>query len=89
MNSLQIGISRQERWNIRDIMETEAAMNIQRVGHRYRDVETEKTIDVWFPASNSRMDRHCLAEKAGMVQGDFVDVTIESLDEAPRSTEDA
>jgi 2,3,4,5-tetrahydropyridine-2-carboxylate N-succinyltransferase len=64
-------------------------MNIQRVGHRYRDVETGKTIDVWFPASNSRMNRHCLAEKAGLILGDFVDVTIESLDEAPRSTEEA
>ena len=64
-------------------------MNIQRVGHRYRDVETGKTIDVCFPASNSRMNRHCLAEKAGLILGDFVDVTIESLDEAPRSTEEA
>jgi len=64
-------------------------MQIQRIGHRYRDTETDKTIDVWFAASNSRMNRHCPAEKAGLITGDFVEVTIESLDEAPLSAEDA
>ncbi|KVQ63008.1 DapH/DapD/GlmU-related protein [Burkholderia territorii] len=64
-------------------------MTIQRTGHRYRDTQTGKTIDVWFPASGANRRRGCLAEKVGLVSGDFVDVTIESLEAAPISTEDA
>jgi len=64
-------------------------MSIQRTGHRYRDTQTGKTIDVWFPSSGGKKHRHCLAEKVGLISGDFVDVSIESLDEAPVSTEDA
>lgn len=60
-------------------------MQIERVGHRYRDTETGKTIDVWFPASNSMMNRHCLAEKAGLITGDFAEVTIKSLNKSPLS----
>ena len=64
-------------------------MNIQRTGHRYRDAETGKTIDVWFPLAAPGKHRGCLAEKLGLITGDFVDVTITSLDAAPVSTEDA
>jgi len=64
-------------------------MVIQRTGHRYRDTETGKTIDVWFPVSVTRKSRSCLAEKVGLISGDFVDVVIDSLDAAPVSTEDA
>ena len=64
-------------------------MVIQRTGHRYRDTETGKTIDVWFPVSGTRKSRSCLAEKVGLISGDFVDVVIDSLDAAPVSTEDA
>jgi 2,3,4,5-tetrahydropyridine-2-carboxylate N-succinyltransferase len=66
-----------------------SAMVIQRTGHRYRDTETGKTVDVWFPSSGVRKHRHCLAEKIGLIAGDFVEVAIESLDTAPVSTEDA
>ncbi len=64
-------------------------MTIQRTGHRYRDAETNATLDVWFPLSNERRNRSCIAAKAGLVVGDFVDVTINSLDDAPASAEDA
>jgi len=64
-------------------------MTIQRTGHRYRDIETGKTIDVWFPAHNARRNRGCLAEKVGLIAGDIVDVSIESLSAPPESTEDA
>jgi 2,3,4,5-tetrahydropyridine-2,6-dicarboxylate N-succinyltransferase len=64
-------------------------MAIQRTGHRYRDTETGKTIDVWFPISGARKSRRCLAEKVGLISGDFVDVVIDCLDAAPVSTEDA
>jgi 2,3,4,5-tetrahydropyridine-2-carboxylate N-succinyltransferase len=64
-------------------------MAIQRTGHRYRDKETGRTIDVWFPTSLNRIRRHCLAEKVGLISGDYADVAIESLDQAPSSTEDA
>nr|WKF62105.1 2,3,4,5-tetrahydropyridine-2,6-dicarboxylate N-succinyltransferase [Paraburkholderia busanensis] len=64
-------------------------MAIQRTGHRYRDTETGKTLDVWFPASGSGRKRACLAEKVGLVAGDLVEITIDSLDTPPVSTEDA
>ena len=63
-------------------------MTIQRVGHRYTDAETGKTLDVWFPSSNTRRVRRCLAEKVGLILGDHVEVTINSLNDAPVSTED-
>ena len=64
-------------------------MPIRRIGHRYREVASEKTIDVWFPQSNCKMKRGCLAQKAGLICGDFVEIAIESLEEPPKSTEDA
>ncbi|MDE1007580.1 MAG: DapH/DapD/GlmU-related protein [Paraburkholderia fungorum] len=64
-------------------------MAIQRTGHRYRDTATGKTIDVWFPASGAGKKRGCLAEKVGVISGDFVDVVIESLESPPVSTEEA
>ena len=64
-------------------------MAIQRTGHRYRDTGTGKTIDVWFPASGAGKKRSCLAEKVGLISGDFVEVVLESLDAPPVSTEDA
>lgn len=64
-------------------------MTIQRTGHRYRDAETGRTIDAWFPAQGVRRNRSCLAEKVGLISGDTVDVSIESLDAPPVSTEDA
>jgi len=64
-------------------------MAIQRTGHRYRDTDTGKTIDVWFPASGAGKKRSCLAEKVGLISGDFVEVVLESLDAPPVSTEDA
>jgi 2,3,4,5-tetrahydropyridine-2,6-dicarboxylate N-succinyltransferase len=64
-------------------------MVIQRTGHRYRDTETGKTLDVWFPVSGGRKSRHCLAEKMSLISGDFVEAVIDSLDAAPVSTEDA
>ena len=63
-------------------------MSIQRAGHRYRDAETGKTVDTWFPLSSSRLFRHCLAERAGFISGDFVDVSIEDLTQPPLSTEE-
>ncbi|WP_042302859.1 DapH/DapD/GlmU-related protein [Paraburkholderia kururiensis] len=64
-------------------------MAIERTGHRYRDTDTGKTIDVWFPTTGGRKRRSCLAEKVGIISGDFVAVVIESLEIAPISTEDA
>jgi 2,3,4,5-tetrahydropyridine-2,6-dicarboxylate N-succinyltransferase len=64
-------------------------MTIQRTGHRYRDTEAGRTIDVWFPASKVPQRRSCLAEKFGLVIGDLVNVEIETLEAPPVSTEDA
>ncbi|MBN2647570.1 MAG: tetrahydrodipicolinate succinyltransferase [Thiotrichales bacterium] len=64
-------------------------MTIQRVGHRYTDAKTGVTLDVWFPRSNKEIARYCLALKAGVIKSDFVTVEIASVDEPPKSTEDA
>lgn len=64
-------------------------MSIKRVGHRYTDVKTGATLDVWFPRSNKEIARNCLAADAGIIKGDFVTVEIESVDDAPKSAEDA
>ena len=64
-------------------------MKLQRTGHRYRDVETGKTIDVWFPRNAASCRRSCLAEKVGLISGDVVEVMIDSLSAPPISTEDA
>ncbi|MCP5357598.1 MAG: tetrahydrodipicolinate succinyltransferase [Pseudomonadales bacterium] len=63
-------------------------MGIKRVGHRYSDAETGVTLDCWFPRSNQKLRRSCLADKVELVRGDFVEVEIEALSEAPRSAED-
>lgn len=64
-------------------------MKISRVGHRYLDSESGKTIDVWFPRSSKELKRSCLAEKVGIIISDFVEVEIESLDLPPKSAEEA
>ena len=63
-------------------------MSLRRTGHRYRDIATGKTLDVWFPRDAAHARRGCLAEKLGLIAGDVVEVEIASLDAAPASTED-
>ncbi|MEZ0155753.1 MAG: DapH/DapD/GlmU-related protein [Candidatus Reddybacter sp.] len=64
-------------------------MKVSRIGHRYFDSESGKTIDVWFPRHSRELKRSCLAEKAGIIRSDFVKVEIDSLDLPPQSAEDA
>lgn len=64
-------------------------MTIKRIGHRYSDAKTGATLDVWFPKSNKEIARNCLAAKAGIIKGDFVTVEIASVDDAPKSAEEA
>lgn len=62
---------------------------MKRIGHRYIDVESGKTIDSWFPRSNTQSARSCLAEKVGLIRGEFFEAEIASFDDAPQTTEDA
>lgn len=64
-------------------------MSIKRIGHRYRDIETGKTLDTWFPKSNKEIARSCLAQKVGLIESDFVEISIESFDQPATSTEEA
>ena len=64
-------------------------MSIKRIGHRYIDINSDTTIDTWFPRSNKEIARSCLAKKVGIIKSGFIEVEIESLDDAPKSTEDA
>jgi 2,3,4,5-tetrahydropyridine-2-carboxylate N-succinyltransferase len=63
-------------------------MNVQRVGHAYRDAATGQMLDVWFPLSNQKQNRRCLALKAGLITEEFVECHIDT-DQAPTSTADA
>ncbi len=64
-------------------------MTIKRTGHRYIDNESGKTIDAWFPRSNKQISRNCLAQKVGLIKSDFIEIDIESYDDAPKSIEEA
>lgn len=64
-------------------------MKISRTGHRYTDAESGKTLDVWFPRDNKPLVRSCLAQKVGVIVGDLVTISIESLDAPPQSAEEA
>ena len=64
-------------------------MTIKRIGHRYIDVNTGTTLDTWFPRSNAQIARSCLAQKVGVIKSDFIEVEIASVDDAPKSVEDA
>jgi 2,3,4,5-tetrahydropyridine-2-carboxylate N-succinyltransferase len=66
-----------------------ATTTIRRIGHRYRDSASGKTLDVWFPRGTVRKSRSCLAEKSGLIEGDYVEVVIEQFETAPVSAEDA
>lgn len=63
-------------------------MTIKRLGHRYIDQESGNTIDMWFPRDNKQVKRSCLAEKAGLIHGEFAEIEINSLASPPQSTED-
>ena len=64
-------------------------MTIKRIGHRYIDVNSGTTLDTWFPRSNQRIARSCLAQKVGLIKSDFIEVEIASVDDVPESVEDA
>jgi 2,3,4,5-tetrahydropyridine-2-carboxylate N-succinyltransferase len=63
-------------------------MTINRVGHRYMDAQSGKTLDVWFPRANSKQARSCLAQKVGLIKSDFVELDID-IDSPPQSIEEA
>ena len=63
-------------------------MTITRIGHKYSDAQSGKTLDVWFARSNQKIPRSCLAHKVGLIKSEFVELSIE-IDAAPKSTEDA
>jgi len=62
-------------------------MTIKRVGHRYIDVASGKTIDTWFPRANKEIARSCVAQKVGLIKSDFVELEID-VNAAPATTED-
>lgn len=63
-------------------------MSIKRTGHRYIDVASGRTLDTWFPRSNQQIARGCMAQEAGLIKSDFVEIEIE-IDAPPQTTEDA
>lgn len=63
-------------------------MTVKRIGHRYIDAASGKTLDVWFPRANTQLARSCVAQKVGLIKSDFVEIEID-IDGAPQNIEDA
>ena len=61
---------------------------MKRWGHRYLDTATGTTLDTWYPRSNEKHARSCLAQKVGVIKSDFVEISIDP-DKPPVSAEDA
>ena len=64
-------------------------MGITAIGHTYLDGESGVTLDAWFPAGEVEPKRSCLAETVGLIRGERVVVTIDSVDEPASSAADA
>ena len=58
-------------------------------GHSYIDAESGATLDAWFPADGVDPVRSCLAEQVGLIRGEKVTVTIESIDKPATDAVDA
>lgn len=64
-------------------------MSITETGHRYVDTATGTVLDSWFPAVGVKPWRTCFAEQVGLIQGETVTVTIDSLDNPIADVSDA
>jgi 2,3,4,5-tetrahydropyridine-2-carboxylate N-succinyltransferase len=58
-------------------------------GHSYLDSASGARLDAWFPGAGVTPNRGCLAERHGLINGETVEVTIESLDDPAADTADA
>ncbi len=70
------------------------AMGITATGHSYIDAETGATLDAWFPAGGADQDgveakRTCLAEQVGLIRGETVSVSIDSIEAPAESAAEA
>lgn len=62
---------------------------MERIGHRYSDSNSGKVLDVWFPRSNRKIARNCLAKQYGLIVDDFVSVAVGDVTLAPDTVEQA
>ena len=60
-------------------------MQLKRWAHRYIDKESGQVLASWFPRSNEKLPRGCLAQKLGFIHSDFIEVTIKDLNQTPKS----
>jgi 2,3,4,5-tetrahydropyridine-2-carboxylate N-succinyltransferase len=64
-------------------------MGTTATGHTYLDAETGATIDAWFPSDGIEPMRTCLAEQAGLLVGEQVTVSIDSIHEPATTAAEA
>ncbi|CAG8999482.1 MAG: 2,3,4,5-tetrahydropyridine-2,6-dicarboxylate N-succinyltransferase [Candidatus Celerinatantimonas neptuna] len=62
-------------------------MIYKRNGHRYKDSETGRVLDAWYPKGKSPVKRSCPAQSAGLITGESFSIEIDT-DLKPASTED-
>lgn len=61
---------------------------IERVGHAYYDVYTGKLIDAYFPEDGKYLERSCLICQLGVIRGEKITVTINDIQEPPKTAEE-
>jgi 2,3,4,5-tetrahydropyridine-2-carboxylate N-succinyltransferase len=64
-------------------------MGITATGHSYLDSESGAILDAWFPIVGVEPKRSCLAERVGLIRGEQITVTIDSVDDPPVSATEA
>lgn len=64
-------------------------MTITATGHSYLDSASDTRLDVWYPVEGVEPARSCLAETVGLIRGETVTTTIDSLDDPAADAADA
>ena len=64
-------------------------MTTTATGHSYVDTASGTQLEAWYPGEGVAPKRSCLAEKLGLISGEVITTTIESLADGPAATADA
>ncbi len=69
-------------------MTIDLGKSVTATGHSYVDTATGTRLDAWYPSEGVTANRSCLAEKLGLITGESISTTIESLAEPPADAAD-
>lgn len=69
-------------------MTIDLGTSVTAAGHSYVDTATGTRLDAWYPTEGVTPNRSCLAEKLGLIAGEPITTTIDSLAEPPADAAD-